>query len=69
MVGILLTLMIDGRAIVFRIHLFGNHVLPLLILRLGLGSWSDRHCCCGNVCTVYVLDRLVSRFLHSNIQN
>ena len=37
-----------------------DHVLPILILRIGTGTRADRNGCCGFLCAVYILDRLVS---------
>ena len=36
-----------------------DHVLPILILRIGTGTRADRNGCCGFLCAVYILDRLV----------
>lgn len=46
-----------------RVYLSGYHVIPLLLLRPGIGSWSDCHGGCCHVCAVHVLDRLVRLFL------
>ena len=41
------------------VYLPGYHVVPLLLLYLGLGPWSDYHCGGCHVRAVYVPDRLV----------
>ena len=37
-----------------------DHVLPVLILGIGIGTRTDRNGCGGFLCAVYILDRLVS---------
>ena len=51
--------MADCGVALLRVYLLGYHVVPLLLLYLGFGSWSDYH---GGRCPVraiYVLDCLV----------
>jgi len=52
--------MTDCSATLLRVHLPRHHVLPILLLRPRLGSWSNRHDCGGAFRAVHVLDRLVS---------
>lgn len=45
-----------------RVYLSSNHVVPILLLRPGFGSWSHCHGGCCHVRAVHVLDCLVRRF-------
>lgn len=53
--------MIDCCIALRRVYLSGYHVVPLLLFRLGFGSWSDCHGGCCHVRAVHVLDCLVRR--------
>ena len=53
--------MTDCCVIVLGIHLSRHHVIPILLLRLGIGSWSNYHGGRRHVCAIHVLNRMVSR--------
>ena len=44
------------------VYLLGYHVVPLLLLHLGFGSWSNYHGGGCHVRAVHVPDRLVRHF-------
>lgn len=52
----------DCRVAFLGVYLSGYHVVPLLILRLGFGSWSDCHGGHCHVRAVHVFDCLVRLF-------
>lgn len=54
--------MTDCCVALLRVYLSGYHVIPLLLLRLGFGSWLDYHGGCCHVRAVHIVDRLVIRF-------
>lgn len=52
--------MTDRGATLFRVHMFGDHVISIFVLYPRPGSRSDRHCARCNGRSVHVLDRLVN---------
>lgn len=56
------TIMADCCIALLGVHLSGYHVVPLLLLHLGFGPWSNCHGGRCHVCAVHVLARLVRCF-------
>ena len=53
--------MTDCCVALFGVYLFGYHVIPILLLRLRLGSRSHYHGGCRHVRAIHVLNCMVSR--------
>jgi hypothetical protein len=55
-----LTTKVDCSIAVFRVHLLGNHVLPLFLFHSWFGPRLDFDGCDGWLCVVHFIDRLAS---------
>ena len=53
--------MTDCCVALLGVYMFGYHVIPILLLRLGVGSWSNYHGGRRHVRAIHVLDCMVSR--------
>lgn len=57
----------DGFPAVLGVHLFGDHVVPILVLRARFGSRPDLYRSDSRVRALHVAYRLVSLHAHSTL--
>ena len=50
----------DRSLAVFRVHMFGYHVIPVLVLGSRISAWLDLDGCSRSLGALHVFDRLVS---------
>ena len=55
-----LTYWLDRSIAVLRVHLFGYHVIPILVLRARPRTWTHLDYCSGCIRAIHFISRLVS---------